>query len=401
MAGPQQQSRAGSRSLWHVTAMLRALILTSRFPDAMRPYLGNFILRQAAALAARNGVEVRVVAPVPQSTDSARVGESALHRLPEEEVWKGLKVYRPRVPAWTPDSWSHELLPKLRRLRDEFAYNVVHADFFWPDGPAAATLADALGIPLSVKARGEDLDVWSRDAGARISLLDAARTGAGLLAVSARLRERMIGLGLPADRIAVHYSGIDRSLFRVSDRTAAQAALGLKGPILLLVGNLIARKGQALAIEALAHIPEATLLLAGGGPDREALEDKVRALGLIARVRMLGPVPQELLPALYGAASVTLSLSGEEGLANVQLESLACGTPVVATDTGGAREAVSRPAAGRVVEADPVAIAAAVEELVRRPPERSDVAASVDRFSWDRNAEELQEHLRRLVNRRL
>jgi teichuronic acid biosynthesis glycosyltransferase TuaC len=400
MACPQQQSRAGSHSLWHVTAMLRALILTSRFPDAMRPYLGNFILRQAAALAARNGIEVRVVAPIPQSTDSARVGESALHRLPEKGVWKGLKVYRPRVPAWTPESWSRELLPKLRRLRDTFAFDVVHADFFWPDAPAAVTLAAALEVPLSVKARGGDLDVWSRDAAARISVLSAARAGAGLLAVSARLRDRMIGLGLPADRIAVHYTGIDRALFRVADRATARAALGIEGPILLLVGNLIARKGQALAIETLHHLREGTLLLAGGGPDREALEEKVRALGMVGRVRMLGPVPQELLPMLYGAASVTLSLSDEEGLANVQLESLACGTPVVATDIGGAREAIGSPAAGRVVEAKPVAIAAAVEELIRCPPEPRDTAASVDGFSWGRNAEELEEHLRRLVDPR-
>jgi teichuronic acid biosynthesis glycosyltransferase TuaC len=104
-----------------------------------------------------------------------------------------------------------------------------------------------------------------------------------------------------------------------------------------------------------------------------------------------------LLPILYGAARVTLSLSAEEGLSNVQLESLACGTSVVATDIGGAREAVSSPAAGRIVEADPVAIAAAVEELVHSPPDPQDTAASVDRFSWDRNAAELEERLRRLV----
>ncbi|WP_324750477.1 glycosyltransferase [Sphingomonas sp. LY54] len=377
--------------------MLRALILSSRFPDAVRPYLGNFILRQAAALAERDGVEVRVVAPVLQSTSPAGVGVDALPMPPEEDVWKGVKVYWPHVSRWTPDSWSRELLPTLRRLRDDSAFDVIHADFFWPDGPAVAALAAALDVPLSIKARGADLDAWSRDAAARQSVIGAIRRGGGLLAVSARLRDRMIGLGLPADRISVHYTGIDRTIFKVSDRAAAQAALRLKGPVLLLVGNLIARKGQALAIETLAHIPEATLLLAGGGPDREALEGKARAFGLSDRVRMLGPVPQELLPSLYAAASVTLSLSQEEGLANVQLESLACGTPVVATDIGGAREAISNPAAGRLVDADPVAIAAAAEELVRRPPDPRDTAASADRFSWDRNAEELEEHLRRLV----
>jgi glycosyltransferase involved in cell wall biosynthesis len=145
-------------------------------------------------------------------------------------------------------------------------------------------------------------------------------------------------------------------------------------------------------------LDEATLFVAGSGPLSAALLKRGEALGVSDRLRLLGSVPHPLMPALYDAADVTLHCSAVEGFANVRLESLSCGTPVVTTEAGEASKVIDRPAAGRIVPADPAAIAAAVRELLADPPRREAVRAAVERFTWERDAAELEDHLRGAVD---
>jgi glycosyltransferase involved in cell wall biosynthesis len=147
----------------------------------------------------------------------------------------------------------------------------------------------------------------------------------------------------------------------------------------------------------LARLPGAHLFVAGGGEEAGRLQARIDALGLQSRARLLGFVPHIMLPALMAAADVTVLASAGEGLANVWIESLAAGTPVVTTDVGGAREVIDRPAAGRIVARDSGAIAAAVAELLAAPPETHAVRAAAERFSWERNAQELESFLRALI----
>jgi glycosyltransferase involved in cell wall biosynthesis len=205
----------------------------------------------------------------------------------------------------------------------------------------------------------------------------------------------MAAIGLPAERIAVHYSGVDSDLFRPADRAAAKARLGISGPLLLSVGNLIPEKGHWLAVEALARLDGATLIIVGNGPERTALLARARKLGVEERLRLPGSLPHALLPAFFTAADVSLHPSFVEGFGNVRLESLACGTPLVTTAVGEAARIVDRPAAGRIVEAVSAAIAAATSELLADPPAPEAVRASALAYVWERQAAELERHLRR------
>jgi glycosyltransferase involved in cell wall biosynthesis len=378
--------------------MLRVLTLATLFPNGLRPTLGVFVERQTQALAARDNVEVRVVAPVglPAWPLSLHPHYAPLRRLPGGETWNGLTLYRPRYRVWpkigvagTARHMADALLPVLRRIREEFPFDVIDAEFFWPDGPAVALLASALAVPFSIKARGSDIHFWGQRADTGRQIVAAARAAGGLLAVSAALRADIAAFGMPEGKIRVHYTGIDLDAFTPCDRAAGKAALGVDGPLLVTAGGLLERKGQALAIEALKTLPGVTLILVGDGPDRPRLERLAAGLP----VRFLGVQPHAALPGLLGAADVMVLPTVSEGLANVWVEALACGTPVVTSDVGGAREVIDRPAYGRLVPREPAAIAGAVKELLDTPVPQESVREGALRFSWEKNAVELEAHL--------
>jgi len=219
------------------------------------------------------------------------------------------------------------------------------------------------------------------------------------VAVSAGLAEGLIALGAPAAKVTVLRNGVDLSVFRpVPDRAAARAELGLDGPTLLSVGLLIPRKGHHLTIEALAALPDHVLLIAGDGPEREALQALAERLGVAGRLRLLGAVPHARLPLYYAAADAMVLASSREGWANVLLESMACGTPVVATPAWGSREAVTAPEAGLVLDAaTPAAIADAVRRLRAAAPDRAATRAYAERFGWDETTRGQLTLFRRLV----
>jgi glycosyltransferase involved in cell wall biosynthesis len=171
-----------------------------------------------------------------------------------------------------------------------------------------------------------------------------------------------------------------------------QARLGFgirdAGPVLASVGNLVELKGHHIVLEALSHLPRARLLIAGEGPERSSLERRAIQLGVADRTRFLGRVPQEELPKFYSAADVLVLASSREGWANVLLEAMACGTPVVATDISGMVEVVGAPSAGRLVRhRTATEFADTIAALLAAPPERSATRAYAEAFSWDATTE--------------
>jgi glycosyltransferase involved in cell wall biosynthesis len=254
-------------------------------------------------------------------------------------------------------------------------------------------LGRAFDVPVSIKARGADIHGWGSVGPTRRQVVDAGRGADGLLCVSAAMKADMVALGMPADRIAVHYTGVDHARFFVRDRAAAKMALGVAGPVLVGVGALIGRKGHDLAIAALAEIPEAVLVLIGAGPERVALEALAVRIGVSDRVRFLGSIDQDRIADWLAAADAMVLMSASEGLANAWVEALACGTPIVIADVGGAREVLGRADAGRLVAREPGAVAAAVREVLAAAPDREIVAAAAARFDWEVNAAQLRAHL--------
>ena len=380
--------------------MLRILSITTLFPDAARPGFGLFVARQAQALAARGDVELLVINPFPALPGLG--GRAAVDHEYGVEIHRQPFTTIPRFGVrWNPALIARAVLPLAKRLHEQRPFDVVDAQFFYPDGPAAARIAKALGLPLSIKARGSDIHLWGEKPFALRQMLAAAAQAGGLLAVSEALKRDMVQLGMAAAKIAVHYTGLDHARFhplpRAEARTAVNGIVPADGPLLVTVGNLIALKGQKFVIEALADLPGVRLVLAGNGPDMAALQRLAQQCGVADRVHIPGSIAPDRLAQLLCAADAMVLPSENEGLANAWVEALACGTPLIITDVGGAREVVSHPSAGRIVDRSAQAIADALRALLKTPPAQQDVAANAARFSWEANAAQLATHYAKLV----
>ncbi|MEH3041278.1 MAG: glycosyltransferase [Sphingomonas paucimobilis] len=385
--------------------MLRVLTLATLFPDAARPNFGVFVERQTRGLAALDDVAVQVIAPLglPPFPLSLHPTYRALSCLPAREVWKGLTVDRPRflnLPGtqgrFHVAALVRRLVPHVSKVRETFPFDVIDAEFFFPDGPVAIQLGQRFGVPVSIKARGADIHHWGHAPATAAQVRAAGRAADGLLAVSQSMADDIAAVGI--DRpVRVHRTGIDRSRFGSTDRAAARQRLGIAGPLVVSLGALIPRKGHRIVLDAVAALPGVGLWIVGGGPDHAALAARIAELGVGDRVRLCGAMPHGDLPDLLAAADVMALASSSEGLANAWVEALASGTPIVIPDAGAAREVATTPAAGRIVAREPSAVAQGIAAILSQPVDPDATRAVVDAFSWERNATELRAHLLELV----
>lgn len=372
---------------------MRVLSLTTLYPSAARPLHGVFVENRLRALAAQ-GHEIKVVAPVPRFPFTASVfGTYARYaRTPKTEVRHGIDVSHPRylvVPKVGMTAAATALTQCFtdaigQALDEGFWPDIIDAHYYYPDGVAAQKAADHFGLPCVITARGTDINLIPDYPRQRRMILDTADRAAASISVAEALREEMIRLGATADKIETIRNGVDLVTFHPpTSHTALKDQLKVEGPLIASVGHLIERKGHHLVIDALTQLPDATLIIAGGGEERAALHQQATRLGVADRVRLMGEVPHDQLPALYGAADVLVLASSREGWPNVLLEAMACGTPCVATPVWGSGEVISTPPAGRLAAARTApALIDAISAVLAAPPARADTRAHAENYGW-------------------
>jgi glycosyltransferase involved in cell wall biosynthesis len=380
------------------TKQIRLVTFSTLYPNAIQPTHGVFVENRLRHLVASGAAFSRVVAPVPYFPSSApRFGRYAdFARVPLWEERHGLTLHHPRYPLIpkigmnvAPLLLATATLPAVKAAITAMGgVDIIDAHYLYPDGVAATIIGRRLRVPVVMTARGNDVSLIPYHPAPRRLILQACKRAAGIVTVSAALKDALIGLGADADRITVLRNGVDLGLFRPLDRQATRRRLGLTGPTLISVGHLIERKGHGLIIEAMPSLPGFTLLIAGQGPERADLEALIARLGVGDRVRLIGARPHEELPELYGAADALILASSREGWANVLLEAMACGTPVVATPIWGNPEVVSKPEGGVLMnERSAAGIVEGVQRLFAEPPTREATRAYALPFSWDATTE--------------
>lgn len=373
---------------------LRILTFSTLYPNEAQPNHGVFVENRLRHLVGTGQVESVVVAPVPYFPAGMPGFDrwSVYSRIPRKETRHGLTVYHPRYPVvpkvganvapWLLAAGSVRLLDDLRR--GGYDFDLIDAHYMYPDGVAAAWMGHRLGKPVVVTVRGTDVNLIPRHRFRRHLIRRALRQLSGVIAVSEALKEAVVAIGCNSGEVTVLRNGVDLNLFAPINREAARQRLSLNGPTLLSVGHLIERKGHDLVIRALSELAGYELLVVGEGPERDALMGLAGRLGLGSRVRFLGAQPHALLPSFYGAADALVLASSREGWANVLLEGMACGTPVVASNIWGNPEVVRSPEAGRLMaERTPAALASTVRSLFASLPDRAATRRYAEAFSWD------------------
>ena len=390
---------------------MKSLLFSTLHPSSARPIHGIFVETRLRELLKTGQVQARVVAPVPWFPfKGQRFGEYAqFAATPRVEQRNGVEVHHPRyllLPKvgmnLAPFAMALGALPTIRRLqRQGFDFDLIDAHYYYPDGAAAALLAKWLGKPFVVTARGTDLNLIPQYHFPRKLILKTAAQASASIGVCQALMDKLGELGADRSKLNTLRNGVDLERFVPEDRAKARQRLGLpaKGRYLLSVGHLIERKGHHIAIESLQYLPGVTLLIAGAGPEEAALKELARRLGVADRLRWGGVVPQTELKWWYSAADVLALCSSREGWANVLLEAMACGTPVIATDIWGTPEVVSTPAAGVLMaRRDASALAEAWVQLHTQLPAREETRAHAQTFSWDATTQGQLQLFQRVVD---
>ena len=373
---------------------MRILLFSSLYPNDENQQHGIFVENCMRHLIRDTDTEVTVIAPVPWFPFRASVfGQYGSYaRVPRHDERYGIKIYHPKflvLPkigmTLAPKTMAMAGLDCAKRLMAKgAAFDVICAQYFYPDGVAATKIGKKLGLPVTITALGSDINVIARYEKPRRMMLQASEDAGQMMAVSAALRNSMIDTGMPAEKISVLRNGIDLDVFHPVARDDARSSFNVSSnSTCIFVGNLVPLKRVDLIIEAVASVDGGTLLIAGDGPEKENLQALAARLGVTDRVRFLGRLAAGEVVRLCSAADALLLASESEGWPNVLLEAMACGTPVVAVDVGGVREIIKAPEAGIVVaERSASALATGLKRLFSNRPDRAATRRYAEGFSW-------------------
>ena len=381
------------------------LVWSSLFPSTVQPQAGIFVQERMFRVARQ--LRIVVIAPQPWFPLQAliRAFRPAFRPpLPVHEQRGGIEIHRPRyfsVPGLFKRldgrlmAWGS--LRTARRLCASLRLSIIDAHFAYPDGYAASLVAKKLGLRCTITLRGSEARqihqaaLHSRIKGA---LLQADR----VFAVSESLRELAITVGVPESQVKTVPNGVDTERFQPKPRLQARKQLGLSldADVLITVGGLVERKGFHRVIACLPMLigtfPKLHYLIVGGpGPEGDfgaVLRGQVSRLGLTEHVTFLGPLDPEKVSEALSAADVFVLATRNEGWANVLLEGMACGLPVVATDVGGNAEVVRTQELGTIVPfGDHRSLEAALAQALKREWNRDSIRAFAASNGWQQHVD--------------
>jgi glycosyltransferase involved in cell wall biosynthesis len=380
---------------------LNILTVSTLYPNNKEPKHGIFVRNRLMQLRKDFAdVKATVIAPVPWFPFKVSSGPLAEYAkfagVDNEELRDGIEVLHPRylvIPKIgmyiTPFFLYLAMRSAFKRLEKRGAkFDLIDGHYFFPDGVAIARLAAKVKLPFTVTARGTDVNLIPQFPKARAMISEVANKASAAITVCKALKDSLLEFADVAEKTHVLRNGVDLEFFT---STSAEQQISLKSKIwqipenkklILSVGHLIERKGHGLVIESLLSLPECMLLIAGDGPDLALLKSQVEKYDLSDRVKFLGALSQSELRTLYQSADALVLASSREGWANVLLESMACGTAVVATNLWGTPEVVASPVAGVLVDRDANAIAAGLNTLFTANIQRADTRLYAEQFDW-------------------
>lgn len=367
---------------------MNVLTITTLYPNALEPRHGIFIKNRLIALDKLKDFNRKVIAPVPHCPPLRKIFKKyqKYEDLPEYENQDGIDVYHPKYMT-LPGGYFIDNAQSMAKAAEEIieeiydannSFDIVDGQFLYPDGVAASLVAKAHKKPLILTARGSDVNYWMEDSNAREKILQAIDYSKKVICVSQALKDALLSYGVEENKLIVIYNGVEPKVFNTQAKVNP-----LREEYFLTVGNMVPLKGHHVTLNTFYEMPKKRLIMVGNGEQRRDLKKQAKELGIHGRVQMIKHLDQAKLAEFYAGATATILMSSMEGMPNVVLESLAVGTPVVATNVGGIPEIINEKNGILLKNRDEYDLLIALEKVKKISWDREEIANTVKDFRWD------------------
>jgi len=383
---------------------MKVLVYTTLFPNHLQPNNAIFIKQRMFHFAKIKDCEIKVIAPIPYFPPIP-VSQKwyQYSQVKKIEIMDRVEVLHPRyllIPKISMAFHGFSLFLSSLRLAREvyrtFPFDLIDGHYIYPDGFAATLLAKMMKKPVVLSARGSDINESVNFKLIKPMIRYALGHADHVISVCDALKQEMIKMGIKDSKITTIPNGVDgRQFYPVETEIAREKlSISVNRQVILSVGSLIPRKGFHIVLEALSILirrdPNINLYIIGEGPERPSLERQIRELGLSKFVSLVGELPNSQLKVWYSAADIFCLASSREGWANVIMESMACGTPVVATRVWGAPEILTSPDLGILVDRNPESVYTGLLKALETSWDRGKIRARVENRDWFKVAEEVK-----------
>ena len=384
----------------------KILVVSNIFPNQYEPRKGMFNLQQFKSLSSL--VSLQVLAPIPYFPGMNRFPLKASSGRVKKNTYSctadGLKVYYPfyfSPPKIARNLYGFFFYLGIRKIAKQiwknFPFQAIYVAWAYPDAVGCALLAKELGVPYFVQVLGSDINDYSQYYFRRKMIVHTLNNAIQVISVSQALKYKLVEIGVRENQVAVVYDGVDKNIFHPVDKNTARKKLCLdeNEKHILFVGNLKPVKGLNFLIPAFKHLVDnyqekVKLHVIGFGVLQPVLEEMTAKFNLSNQVNFLGEKDHAEIALWMNASNLLVLPSLSEGVPNVILESLACGTPVITTDVGGIPEVIVSGELGLMVPPkDASALARALRSGLGKKWSTSTIVQSSQKFSWKKNVQQL------------
>jgi glycosyltransferase involved in cell wall biosynthesis len=383
----------------------KALVFTNAYPRDFEPNKGLDIKEQVQRL--QRDFEIRVIAPVPK-----KLFKKKGIAIPQKTWVDGIEVFQPQyltLPKigvlFCGYTYFLAINKFLMALRKQFPFDLIISYWVYPDGFAAALCAKKFNVPLIIRPRGSDINVWIKHGILRRIIKKTLRKAQKIIPVCNDLKQSIKTLGVKEEKISSVSLGVEHKKFFPMEKDACREKFNLEmnKKIVLFVGNFIEVKGIDYFLKAIEILDnngrdDIIIQMLGSGKLKNKIESVIRNNGNLS-INIQGEIAHNELPIWMNASDVFCLPSLSEGFPNVLMEALACGLPVVATNVGGIPEIINNENLGILVPPrNEKALADAIEAALSREWNKEKLVERVREESWDKIVDKLRQECLSSIN---
>ena len=393
------------------------IVLTTLYPSKDNPNVGIFIRERMLRVA--KYIPLIVVAPYPWSPFDKIIRifkpnyrSNMNYKILEKQ--DNIYIYRPRffsipylLKCFDGILMAYGCLKILRHIQKRVNISLVDSHFAYPEGFAATMLARWFKVPVTITIRGTEVTL-SKYFFRKQLIIKALNSADRVFSVSESLKRHACSLGVPSQKIQVIRNGVDIAKFCPIGKNEARNYLKIpqNSKVLITVGSLVPRKGQHRIIsilpELIKYYPNLIYLIVGGnspeGDSSTYLKKQVSKLKLDEHVYFVGSVHHHQLNRYLSASDLFVLASSNEGLANVLLEAMAVGLPIIATNVGGAQEIINDDVGIVVPFNNSEALLEALRKALDQKWEKKKIRKYAMKNAWDQKIPVLIQELKQLLN---